>query len=171
MCCWHRPEGFHVKKPDLWALPLLAALCAGALGAALYFQHVLDWQPCPLCIMQRLAFVVVLVCALLALLVRSEAGRKRMLGFGLLSAFSGFGVAAYHVWVIAHPKVSCGIDPLETQINALWLVQQMPWLLKADGLCSTPYPPVMGLHMPTWTLLLMGFSACLFVWCSVKSNR
>jgi len=160
-----------VSQFNRLALLLLVGLSLSALGGALYLQHTLDWQPCPLCVMQRVAFVFVLLFASLALLLRSAVFRVLALASGLLSALGGLGVASYHVWVIAHPKVSCGIDPLETQINALWMVQQFPWLLKADGLCSTPYPPVLGLHLPTWTLLLMAFSACLFVGCLLQSRR
>jgi len=160
-----------VSQFNFRALLLLALICLVALGSALYLQHSLGWQPCPLCVMQRVAFVFVLLFSVLSVALRKAGLRRLALGFGGASAITGLGVAAYHVWVIANPKVSCGIDPLETQINALWLVQQFPWMLKADGLCSTPYPPVLGLHLPTWTLLLMGFSAFLFVWSLVQSRR
>lgn len=74
-------------------------------------------------------------------------------GIGLFSALSGVGVAAYHVWILANPETSCGIDPLETGLNKIFLAKAIPVLFKADGLCDTPYPPILGLSMPAWAMV------------------
>jgi len=142
-----------VRRQALW---WVVVVCVGCLGGALYLQHVHDWQPCPLCVLQRIAFVAVLLFALLALLTRHRPGVQltcRILA--VVSALSGVAVAGRHLYVKAHPAVSCGIDPLETAINAQWWVQKMPWLLKADGLCFLPLPPLLGLQLPVWSLLAL----------------
>jgi hypothetical protein len=35
-------------------------------------------------------------------------------GLGLLAALGGLGTAGKHLYVLAHPGLSCGIDPMET---------------------------------------------------------
>lgn len=163
-------------------LVFLLAICS--LAAALYLQHALDWQPCPLCVLQRLAYIAVAVFALLGWLWRGAVAQSdpdQKAGSGrwvrtfqvltMLAAFSGAAIAGRHLWVKAHPAVSCGIDPLETAINAQWWVQQMPWLLKADGLCFLPLPPLLGLQLPTWSLMVLLLSAVLAALQKVPSGR
>jgi disulfide bond formation protein DsbB len=59
----------------------------------------------------------------------------------------------WHLWVKAHPGTSCGIDPLETALNTIPTAKLMPFLFNADGLCATPYAPILGLSIPQWSLL------------------
>lgn len=144
------------------ALLLVMVVAWGSLAAALYLQHVHDWQPCPLCVLQRLAFVAVGVYAGMGLLAQRSAAAFRLCqGLVVLSALTGAAVAGRHLWVKAHPAVSCGLDPLETAINAQWWAQQLPWLLKADGLCFIPLPPLLGLQLPAWSLIILLLMAVL----------
>ncbi len=127
-----------------------------ALLSALYCQYQLGWLPCPLCVMQRVGLVLVLLSGVVGVV----AGRmNKAAGFWMGSVGVAMGglltvaAAGRHLWVLAHPSVSCGIDPLETAINANYLVNLFPWLLQADGLCTTPYPSVLGLPLPAWGLI------------------
>jgi disulfide bond formation protein DsbB len=72
---------------------------------------------------------------------------------GLLAALAGAGVAIRHLWVQAHPNISCGIDPLETSLNTIFPAKLLPQLFQADGLCSAPYEPILSLSIPQWSLL------------------
>jgi disulfide bond formation protein DsbB len=54
---------------------------------------------------------------------------------------------------MSHPEASCGIDPLEIWINQFQLVKDLPWLFKADGLCSAQLPAILGLQVPEWSAL------------------
>ena len=47
---------------------LIAVISFGVVGYALYLQHVEGLQPCPLCILQRFAFLGIGVFSLLAAL-------------------------------------------------------------------------------------------------------
>ena len=55
-----------ITARQAWALLLLA--CIGPLGFALYLQHVVGLEPCPMCIVQRYAMTVVALIALIALI-------------------------------------------------------------------------------------------------------
>ncbi len=138
-----------IRKP---LLLLIALACTGMLAVGLYLQLKLEMLPCPLCILQRYAFAAV---ALIALLTVALPERLVRIGAALTSvaALCGGGVAIRHLWVKAHPSVSCGIDPLETSLNEILTARWFPSLFQADGLCTTEYEPILGLSIPSWALL------------------
>ncbi len=124
------------------------------LGAALYLQHVVGLQPCPLCVLQRYAFAsVALICLICAGM--PNAVRKAGAGLGILAAIAGAATAGWHLWIIAHPAVSCGRDALEAPMNALPMASLLPSVFKVDAwaLCSTVYAPILGLSIPQWSLV------------------
>lgn len=135
-------------KPVLVATALISLTL---LGVGLYLQHVQQMAPCPLCIIQRYAFAAVSVISLLFVILPAGASRAGALT-GMLAAIAGAGVAARHLWIKANPTVSCGIDPLETSLNRIPTAELMPYLFKADGLCTAEYPPILGLSIPQWAL-------------------
>jgi disulfide bond formation protein DsbB len=113
-----------------------------------------SFLPCPLCILQRIGYLGVAVFGFLAAGVSPL--RKVFHSLATLSAAYGFSVAARQVWLLSHPENSCGIDPLETWINQFQVVQGLPWLFKADGLCSAKLPAILGLQVPEWSLFWFG---------------
>jgi protein dithiol:quinone oxidoreductase len=151
---------------------LLAAglVSIALLGAALYLQHVKNMQPCPLCVLQRYAFAVL---ALICLGTFWLAPRARRFGGGLgaIAALTGAGIAARHLWIKAHPATSCGIDPLETSLNTIPSAQLLPFLFKADGLCASAYPPLLGLSIPAWSLTWFLALAIWLGWYVLRADR
>ena len=133
-------------------LLLVAVACMGMLGVGLYLQLALEMLPCPLCILQRYAFAAV---ALLCLLTCFLPAAMLRLGAALsaLASITGAGIAIRHLWVKAHPTISCGIDPLETSLNKIFIARWLPSLFQADGLCTTEYDPILGLSIPQWALV------------------
>ncbi len=130
----------------------VAFTAIGLLGFALYLQFGKDMLPCPLCVIQRYAFAAVALICLIAALLPARATRIGA-GAGLVAALAGVGVASWHLWIKANPSVSCGIDPLETSLNKVFTAELLPFLFKADGLCSTEYAPILGLSTPQWSLI------------------
>ncbi len=142
---------FFVKFNFLGLLLCLLS-CIGVLSYALYLQHYHDLSPCPLCVMQRYAFVLVALCCAYALFTRK---RRQMMAvfFAMVSAMIGTGIAAYHIWLKANPSASCGIDPLETTLNTIYLADWLPNIFYANGLCSAEHAPILGLFIPQWSLI------------------
>ncbi|MEB0140223.1 MULTISPECIES: disulfide bond formation protein B [unclassified Undibacterium] len=139
----------HSSKPVLLGI---ATVCVALIAAALYLQVVKHMLPCPWCVMQRYAFLAIALFCLIAAAMPRGA-RRVSIGLATLAAFTGVGMAAKHVHLLANPELSCGIDPLETGLNKIFLSQWWPTLFRADGLCDTPYPPTLGLSVPAWALL------------------
>ena len=110
-----------------------------------------SFLPCPLCILQRIGYLGITISCFLAAGISSL--RKLFHALATLFAAYGISVAARQVWLLSHPEISCGIDPLETWINQFQLSQGLPWLFKADGLCSAKLPAILGLQIPEWSLL------------------
>ena len=74
---------------------LAAAIATSALGAALYFQHVLGYQPCQLCLWQRWAYFLGIPVALAAAL----SGRRDLLIlFALMFAANAL-LGLYHAGI------------------------------------------------------------------------
>lgn len=139
-----------MKLPKL-LLIAIAVTCIGLLAGAVYFQYTAYMLPCPWCIIQRYLYTAIaLICLITAF--RPAATRVGAM-FGALFGLAGVGAAAWLIWVQAHPSVSCGIDPVETSLNKIPTAKLLPFLFKANGLCTTEYDPIMGLSMPQWSLL------------------
>lgn len=133
-------------------LLLIAIACVAMLCVGLYLQLVLEMMPCPLCILQRYAFAAVALACLVTVVLPPAATRIGAAA-ACLTSLSGAGIAIRHLWVKAHPEISCGIDPLETALNKVFLAEWFPALFQADGLCSAEYEPILGLSIPQWSLV------------------
>jgi protein dithiol:quinone oxidoreductase len=133
----------------------LSFLSLGLVAFAVVLQQVgyqgVSFLPCPLCVLQRVGYLgIALSCLLAGGIPRL---RKLFHSLAILAAGYGVAIAGHHVWLLSHPSESCGIDPLETWINQFQLANGLPWLFKADGLCSAKLPAILGLQVPEWSLL------------------
>jgi disulfide bond formation protein DsbB len=155
------------SRPILLAV---AFISIALLGFALYLQHAENMLPCPLCIMQRYAFAAVaVICLIFAALPRGAT--KVGASLGMLAALAGAGVAGWHLWIRAHPSVSCGIDPLETSLNKIPTAEMLPFLFKADGLCTADYAPILGMSIPQWSLIWFVIIVLVLIWASLRQSH
>lgn len=138
-----------------------AAMCLLLIAVALYLQHVKDMLPCPLCVIQRYLFLAVAVGCLVG-----AFGRRPKVGaaIGLVAAIGGLGVVAKHLYVLAHPGFSCGIDPMTTALNRIPTATYLPWLFEADGLCENATDAILGLSVPQWSAVWFAVLAATLVW-------
>ena len=134
--------------------------CIGVLGYALYLQHYRGLLPCPLCVVQRMAYIVVAVAALGGVLY-SPGRASRMVYSAAMAIFASIGVivAARHAWVVHHPELSteCGISPEEKFLNALPFAKWWPGMFEANGDCASVTWKFLSLTIPEWSLILFLF--------------
>lgn len=148
----------------------VGVIALSLIGFGLYLQHAKDMLPCPLCIIQRYAFVATaLICFVVAGMPKNAA--RAGAGLGAIASLAGAGVAGWHLWVKAHPKVSCGIDPLETSLNRIPTAELLPFVFRADGLCSDEYAPILGLSIPQWALLWFIVLALALILVALRRSR
>jgi disulfide bond formation protein DsbB len=124
------------------------------LAEALVLQHLKGQAPCPLCVLQRAAFLLVALIALAAAIHQPQRRGAAIYAAGMaLASLLGLGVAIWHVWTLHHPKIGCGIDVLEQFVNDLPTAKLFPWLFRASGECTAPHEPIFGLQVPEWALI------------------
>ena len=132
--------------------------CAALIGYALYVQHVQGLEPCPLCILQRVAVVVAGVLFLLAFLHDPAERGARVYGVLIdLAALAGIGVAARHIWIMAQPPgavAECGAS-LDYMMDVLPLHEVLGKVLTGSGECAKLDWQFLGLNMPTWVLIAL----------------
>jgi disulfide bond formation protein DsbB len=152
----------------------LGAICIGMLAFGQYLQHVVGLEPCPMCIVQRYALVLVALVAGLA-----AVADKRGLHLGgavLLLPCAGFGayVAARQSWLQWYPPevVSCGRD-FYGMIETFPLQRAIPMIFKGSGDCSKVDWTFLGGSIANWSFLCFsGFFllALMLVWRTGRSN-
>src|SRR5690349_24329899 len=86
--------------------------CAALMGYALFAQHALGLEPCPLCIFQRVAVISVGVLFLIAALHNPGRTGARIYGVLLvIAALAGVLISSRHIWIQAQPPgtvAACG---------------------------------------------------------------
>lgn len=130
--------------------------CAGLIGAAYYLQYFKDVEPCPLCIMQRVAVFVTGIAFLAAAVHHPGAIGARIYG-ALIAALSltGAGVAGRHVWLQYMPadkRPACG-PGLEYLLGTFGPFEGVRRILHGSGECGVVDFTLLGLSLPHWTLL------------------
>lgn len=157
---------------------VLAAIClvsVGLLAFGLYLQHVVGLEPCPMCIVQRYALVLVALVAGLT----GATGRKilQIAGSGLLLLIAGFGgfVAARQSWLQWYPPevVSCGRD-FYGMIETFPLKRAVPMIFKGGGDCTKVDWTFLGGSIANWSFLCfsaIALLALLMLWRQASISR
>ena len=135
-------------------LALISAGCVAMLAFGLYLQHGVGLEPCPMCIVQRYALVLVAVVAGITAL----SGKKSVLVSGsvLMLLASGFGafVAARQSWLQWYPPevASCGRD-FYGMIETFPLKRAIPMIFKGSGDCTKIDWTFLGLSIANWSFI------------------
>jgi protein dithiol:quinone oxidoreductase len=172
------------SHPPIWqrwlaspkhGLTLIALTCLALLGYGLYLQHVVGLEPCPMCIVQRYAMVLImLLAAVLAWLAQPTA---RVWGLGLLVFLSGSGafVAARQSWLQWFPPevYTCGRD-FYGMIETFPLKRAIPMIFRGSGDCTKIDWTFLGLSIANWSFLAflaMGLFCAWLLWRQRQAQR
>ncbi len=132
----------------------LALIPLALLAEAMILQHLQNQAPCPLCVLDRVAFSLYALLAIVGAIYNPPLRRAALYAGGMaLAALSGLGVAGWHLWTLHHPKFGCGIDVMEQFVNNLPTAKLMPFMFHASGDCSARHDPILGLLVPEWALV------------------
>lgn len=154
-----------VSKRRLNLLGFLS--CAGMMAFALYAQHALYMDPCPLCTFQRIAVIVMGLMFLSAAVHRARRiGSRIYAALMAIAASYGATVAGWHIHLQNLPPdevPSCG-PGLGYMMDTLPLSDVLKAVFTGSGECATVSWRFLGLSMPTWVLicvLILGIAGVL----------
>lgn len=143
-------------------LAAIALGCLGLLAFGLYLQHVVGLEPCPMCIVQRYALVLVALVAGGAALFKNRFWLfGGVIKVGVLAVL-GAGVAARQSWLQWNPPeiLSCGRD-FFGMIESFPLKRAIPMIFKGSGDCSAVDWTFLGLSIANWSFLCFSGIALL----------
>jgi protein dithiol:quinone oxidoreductase len=141
---------------------LLALVCVGMFGFGMYLQHGVGLEPCPMCIVQRYALILVAGCAIACW----ASGRKGLQNerpgvvpitaavVAVLMAAGGAFVAARQSFLQWYPPevVSCGRD-FYGMVETFPLKRAIPMIFKGGGDCSKVDWTFLGGSIANWSFL------------------
>lgn len=131
-------------------------IAAALMGYALFAQHVQGYEPCPLCVLQRMSMIALGIVFAVAALHAPRGPGARVYGLlGALVALTGAGVAGWHVRLQNLPPSevpACGPGYDYIMDTFGWL-QGLSMIFTGSGECATIDWSFLGLSMPAWVLL------------------
>jgi disulfide bond formation protein DsbB len=154
----------------VWLLVCLG--CIGLLAFGLYLQHVVGLEPCPMCIVQRYALVLV---AILAGLVSASSKKSLQIGgVAVLLLVAGFGafVAARQSFLQWYPPevATCGRD-LYGMIETFPLKRAIPMIFKGGGDCTVVDWTFLGGSIANWSFVCFALIALLALVFLLRASR
>jgi disulfide bond formation protein DsbB len=140
---------------SLFFLAFLA--CVAMMGGALYLEHMVGLEPCPLCIVQRLCVIAFGVFALLAALHNPGRGGRRVYStLTFLSAAAGAAAAVRQIWLQntpPDPMASCMPTNFDYMLQALPFEKFVAWVLHGTADCAEVTWTLFGMSLAEWCLL------------------
>jgi disulfide bond formation protein DsbB len=131
------------------------AICTLLILIALYLQYVVHLEPCPLCMMQRIAFFFLALIFLIAALHGPGPTGMKVYGvLTLLVAATGLGLATRHVYLQWYPPEfnGCTAD-LFFQLERFPILSVVGKALRATGDCAKVDWRLLGLSIAQWSWL------------------
>lgn len=126
------------------------------MGFALFLQYVEHQDPCPLCMVQRVIFIAIMIVFILAALHGPRrAGERVYAALILVLSLTGVGVAARHIWIQNLPKdqvPACG-PGLDYMLETMPMSHVLKELMHGSGECAEKGWTFLTLGIPQWSLL------------------
>ena len=147
--------------------------CAGLIVFALHLQHNEGLTPCPMCILQRYAFILIGMFAFASAFTH----RKHLINVAtsvliFITAAFGLGVAGRHVWLEHNPPklFDCGAD-LGFMVDTFPLAEALPMIFRGTGDCSVVLWRFLSFSIAEWAMALFLLILLTEVWVLKKLVR
>ena len=130
--------------------------CLLIMLGALYLEHVVGLEPCPLCIVQRICVMLfAAVCLLAALQGPGKTGQRAYALLLLLIAAAGGGTAVRQVWLQSMPaeQLPACIPPLDYLMDSLPFQDVVRLVLHGSADCAEVSWTLFTLSIAEWSLL------------------
>jgi len=149
-------------------------VCMGLLAFGLYLQYFEQQEPCPLCILQRIAFIAMIAVFAIAALHGPRRGGAIVYST-LLFVFAGAGaaIAGRQVWLQHLPPSrvpACG-PGLEYMFERFPLSEALGRVLAGSGECAEVGWKFLGLSIAGWSLAWFVLLALFAVVVAMRAPR
>ena len=137
---------------------LALAICLSLVGGGVLLAQLLSLAACPLCILQRMLYLLLALAAAIGLVLATRPA-GRMVAALLMAAIAatGAGVAGYQVWIQRFaPTTTCAGKMAWWEELVEWAGRLAPMLFQPSGLCSDPAWKLLGLSIAEWSLMCFG---------------
>jgi protein dithiol:quinone oxidoreductase len=132
-------------------------ICAALLGWAFWLQYGEGLEPCPLCMLQRVAFIAIGLIFLVGTFHDPGRVGAWIYAFLLLAVSAvGAALAARQVWLQSLPKdqvPACGMG-LSYMLDTMPFVDVIRRVLEGSGECAEKAWVFLGLSIAGWTLAI-----------------
>lgn len=148
-------------------------VCAALYGYAIYVQFGLGVEPCPMCIFQRIVFIVMGMFFLVGAIQNPRVrGRRVYALLLLLTAGIGVGIAAWHLWVQHQPPdLLTGCAPgLNYMIENFPLSKALKMAFTGSADCAQVTWTFLDLSMPFWTLVCYVLLGAGAIWAGFRQR-
>jgi len=146
-------------------------VCTSLLGFGLYLEHVVGLEPCPLCVFQRVAFIVIALLALIGAIHNPQKLFERIYtGLMLIASLCGAGIAGRQIWLqhLPEDKVpECG-PGLEYMLDAFPFTDALRMVLSGSGECAEVQWTFLSFSIAEWSIVCF---TCLTIACLTMLKR
>ena len=131
--------------------------CVSLMIFGLYLEHIRGLDPCPLCVFQRIAYILIIIASLIAVIHNPANTWKTIYKF-LIFIFSvmGASVAGRQVWLQHLPPElvpECG-PGLDYMLNVFPFADAVRMILSGSGECAEVQWRFIGLSIAEWSLIV-----------------
>ena len=135
-------------------LAFVALACVAMLAFGLYLQHVVGLEPCPMCIVQRYALILVAIAAAIASAFKGRSAHLVGSALAVVFAAGGAFVAARQSFLQWYPPefASCGRD-FYGMIETFPLKRAIPMIFRGSGDCTKVDWTFLGGSIANWSFV------------------
>ncbi len=144
------------------------------MAYALFAQHFLNLDPCPLCIFQRMAVMTMGIIFLICSLIPPNTKLAKLISSLLFIISGSFGaaIASRHVWLQGLPSdqvPGCGPD-LDFMLSTFSLNEVFEMVFNGSGECATVDWSFLSLSMPAWVIIWSLLLTIYSIWINYSSE-
>lgn len=135
-------------------LALISAACVAMLAFGMYLQYGVGLEPCPMCIVQRYALILVAVTAGMASARGTKGWWMSLAAVALVACGFGAFVAARQSWLQWYPPevATCGRD-FYGMIESFPISRAIPMIFRGSGDCSEIDWTFLGGSIANWSFV------------------
>lgn len=164
-----------MKLPSIRLADFLAfVLCGIVLASAIYIEETAKLEPCALCILQRVVFLVLGLLFLVGSILRLQQPIRRFYHLLIaLVALIGAYLAGKQVWLAHLPAdqvPTCGAS-MKYLFQILPAHKAIQVALQGSGSCAKVTWRLLGFSMPSWSLLLFILLGTLAIWQAFRVKK